>query len=765
MFKKLFQRWFGSSSSAPTPEPIASSPRPRPKPKVLGGLEEGSPVVMVDTGNGVATMMDRMAYEYTYGDRQAPDPTQASLDSILARTNRVRVLDSGMMRDRAIGSLVVVEETDPAAILALRGCLGILEEPSTFSHCMCLGGPTLELYADKELLATIAMHHGAAIRWYVWKHDAALRRGDGLVNWLVKRGLERELAKGENPGMFGMPREEHHTVERLSQRIAKNPRNGHAYARRGELHLNQGNPAPALADCTKAIALGLEEAWVFQVRSVANDHLGQRQAALADCERAVALDPNFPAAFNSRGLIQLRLGRVEHALADFSRAIELAPEWPLPYCNQANAHAAAGDFDGVIADFTRVIHILEAHAAKEREAAAKKKEVPPPQEPTPTLTVSNLQQTARLSLAEAHRCRAEAHLRKEDREQAEADYDAAIDHDPAYPLAYRDRGHYRLATGDFTAAFEDFQKVIRLCPEAADGYFGRALCQAQQQQLEEALPDFNAAIQRAPDRPEYLAARGRLHLVRRSLEEAEADFSRALELAPREAMLYGQRGDVYQQMEQLDRAIADYSRALDLEPDHLTGYVARAGLLLRADRVAEAITDLNEAIQRHPEMAPAYYYRADAFRRQKRYELAIEDLTELLRLDAGAAFAHVARGQLHHLQGDYAQALADFTQALGLQPDDMAANNQMAWLLATCPDQEFRHGEQAVEYAGRACQRTGWELAATLDTLAAAHAECGQFDEAIRRQQQAIDLAEEGTHPEYPVRLALYEAKKPYREE
>ncbi len=69
--------------------------------------------------------------------------------------------------------------------------------------------------------------------------------------------------------------------------------------------------------------------------------------------------------------------------------------------------------------------------------------------------------------------------------------------------------------------------------------------------------------------------------------------------------------------------------------------------------------------------------------------------------------------------------------------------NRLAWTLATDPQPALRDGRLALELARRACELTDWREPNLTDTLAAAHAELGQWDEAERVQRQAVELARE----------------------
>jgi len=58
-----------------------------------------------------------------------------------------------------------------------------------------------------------------------------------------------------------------------------------------------------------------------------------------------------------------------------------------------------------------------------------------------------------------------------------------------------------------------------------------------------------------------------------------------------------------------------------------------------------------------------------------------------------------------------------------------------------------------------------WKNPDWLDTLSAAYAEAGQFEEAVKTQSLAIELASEAQRLDLESRLALYREQKPYRDE
>lgn len=93
--------------------------------------------------------------------------------------------------------------------------------------------------------------------------------------------------------------------------------------------------------------------------------------------------------------------------------------------------------------------------------------------------------------------------------------------------------------------------------------------------------------------------------------------------------------------------------------------------------------------------------------------------------------------------------------------------NNLAWYLATTPDETKRDGAEAVKWATLACEETLYQDGFKLDTLAAAYAESGQWDDAVEYQKLAIQCYESGKRDVLKgmrERLNLYHSGQTYVE-
>jgi Tfp pilus assembly protein PilF len=153
---------------------------------------------------------------------------------------------------------------------------------------------------------------------------------------------------------------------------------------------------------------------------------------------------------------------------------------------------------------------------------------------------------------------------------------------------------------------------------------------------------------------------------------------------------------------------------------------------------------------------------------QGRMEEAIWYLEQALRIkpefpDVEGQLAHILAGQ-----GKFAEAIERYRRALSQNPKLAEALNNLAWLLATHPNPEYRDGPEAVRLAERACETTKYQRAIYVGTLAAAYAEAGRFEDAIRTGERARQLALRWGETSLAARnlelIELYRSGKPFRE-
>lgn len=214
------------------------------------------------------------------------------------------------------------------------------------------------------------------------------------------------------------------------------------------------------------------------------------------------------------------------------------------------------------------------------------------------------------------------------------------------------------------------------------------------------------------------------------LSQAIKHFDARLKADPADAEAFYGRGRAYQAQEKWDRAIDDYTAAIAATPTKTASFLARAVALTR----------------------------------KRDYEGALADYAEVLRLDPLDYQAYRLRAGVYIDQKKYGEAVADYNVAARLFPNDGALNNDRAWLLATCPNETYRNGEQAVKEATLACELCGFKTYNRLGTLAAAYAEAGDFGKAVKWQKKAIALAPASHRAAQQTRLRLYESGKPHRE-
>ena len=245
-----------------------------------------------------------------------------------------------------------------------------------------------------------------------------------------------------------------------------------------------------------------------------------------------------------------------------------------------------------------------------------------------------------------------------------------------------------------------------------------------------------------------------------TLTKAEDAFSEAIRNDPKNVAALTRRAAARSAKGEADKALADIEAVIRLDGTNAFAFEVRGFLHAERQKFTEAIADYDTAVRLDPDKPRVYTARGAVWEKLKENEKAIADFTRAAKLDATDALPLAYRGLIFHRAGQYAKAEEDYTAALKCENKIWRAYQLRAWLRATCPDAAWRDGEKAVADATKACELTDWKNPISLSALAAACAENGQFDDAVKWEKKALE------DPAYKEgrRLKLYEAKTPYRE-
>jgi tetratricopeptide (TPR) repeat protein len=351
---------------------------------------------------------------------------------------------------------------------------------------------------------------------------------------------------------------------------------------------------------------------------------------------------------------------------------------------------------------------------------------------------------------------------------------------------------------DAKKALADFARAIELAPDNADFRLAKAQYQFDHEMVDDALTEVAAIVEKTPDQAGAYLLQAQILRALKRYDDALASLEKVEKLAPDSIAPHEYRGEIYREMEQFDKAVDEFTAVLKIEPGLALALIRRAEAYYFLDKLDDALADVNLVLKNNPGLGLAHGLRAQILAAQKKFGDAIVEMKQLaddmpgesdvkmqlalyyllndqtrdaiaeyskvIDLDAEDFTALRSRGDAYLNLGDHAAAIEDFERAFKLKSDDSPLLNNFAWVLATSPDDNVRDGKRAIELATKACELTEYKKPHILSTLAAAYAESGDFENARKWSQQAVDMHDPENGPELEKELASYKDDKPWRE-
>ncbi|MBW2400231.1 MAG: sulfatase-like hydrolase/transferase [Deltaproteobacteria bacterium] len=324
-------------------------------------------------------------------------------------------------------------------------------------------------------------------------------------------------------------------------------------------------------------------------------------------------------------------------------------------------------------------------------------------------------------------------------------------------------------------------------------------------ELYDVVADPKEIVNRIDDEP-AIAAR-----LRKSLEE----MIRSAPLTPRNSVIPVDSETAAQlaalgyasstQLAEVDDEFAMLTLA-GLDPVSRAPDIQRLSIVadrIRRKQYAKAVDDLASMAARNPDSAFILRLYTEALLGLDRNDEAIPMLRRMHELGAAKPNEIAKLAALISRKGDLAGAIELLEETLGEEPchegalsdfnlilraearypellevlgkaaegcPEVASNlNNYAWALATLPRDDLRDGAKAVAVARAALEAEGTRDVSTLDTLAAALAETGDFEQAARVQTEILEELKAAHAPEaviapFTEHLTAYQAGRPIRD-
>jgi len=333
-------------------------------------------------------------------------------------------------------------------------------------------------------------------------------------------------------------------------------------------------------------------------------------------------------------------------------------------------------------------------------------------------------------------------------------------------LAENDLGVCLLDAGDLTSAEPHFATAVRLQSNYCAAVVNLGVCRAQEGKLPEAIALLERAVRLEPTSLNHYNL-ARVLLEAGDSHEGESHLRMAVELDPNNFQAWHNLGVLMSKQHKTAEATLAFTAALRRQPAMPATHLEFGKLLVEQQEWDAAIEQLQIGlaaipgdVQGHRELGVALFSRG-------RSAEAVQELETAL-LGSSDARTHYYLGLLLHSLGRFSEALPHYQQAVRFDPDTPDYANDLAWLLATCPEDGVRDGKEAVRLAQAVCHLSGGKEARFWGTLDAAYAEAGRFEEAVEAAKKAQELALAAGQADLAraagERLAAYAGHKPYRQ-
>jgi len=359
------------------------------------------------------------------------------------------------------------------------------------------------------------------------------------------------------------------------------------------------------------------------------------------------------------------------------------------------------------------------------------------------------------------------------------DHQGAVERYRTILKRFPQRASWRIALGEALAelgkydeAIGEFERVIGLDSHTStttDAYCRIGVIRFEQHRLTESADSFAKALAIDPELAAAHHGLGSVLFRQEKTDQAIDRFRKALEYDPTLIVGYHNLAIAISEHGNQDGAAECYRRAIEADPQNLKSHHLLASLLKKQGKSTEALDQYRQMVEMNPGSAEARARLGSIFASRSRWTEAAEQFRQVVRIDPDGVKARHNLAIFLSRVGKTAEAIEQYRQVLARKPDFELSRVALAEILATDHDPALRNGAEAVGLVKPLCDRPGRKAPGTLNVLAAAYAEAGQFDKAVSTAKEAIRWANAKGNftlaAKLQERLSLYKQGKPYHTE
>jgi len=341
----------------------------------------------------------------------------------------------------------------------------------------------------------------------------------------------------------------------------------------------------------------------------------------------------------------------------------------------------------------------------------------------------------------------------------------ALELRPYLDSAHRTFGKVLLERGEPAAAEVQFRKAIMCNPDSDANLTELGLFLARQGRFDEAIAQYQMALKLTPS-PDAENALGSALESQGETDEAVAHYTAALKIKPDFAEAQCNLGGILTDQGKFDQGEKHLEAALKSKPDFAEAHYNLGNALIGQGKLDDAAKQYAEAVRFKADYADAYFNLGNVMFQRQQWSEALKNYAAVARLRPSFAEVQIRMAMVFGRMGNGHDAADHYREALRIDSQSVTALQGLSWELATDPDSKMRNGPEAVKLALAAVKMSNSPVA--WDTLAAAYAETGQFNEALDAANQAVSLAMQAGNENMAARfqdhLRLYEQRQPFHE-